>query len=54
MARLQAQSDPHPISRFRVNGPLSNMPQFAEAFQCKAGDGMVREEAEALPDLVNE
>jgi putative endopeptidase len=45
VARLQAQSDPHPISRFRVNGPLSNMPQFAEAFQCKAGDGMVREEA---------
>lgn len=44
-ARLQAQSDPHPISRFRVNGPLSNMPQFAEAFQCKASDAMVREPA---------
>jgi putative endopeptidase len=44
-ARLQAQSDPHPLSRFRVNGPLSNMPQFAEAFQCKAGDAMVREPA---------
>jgi putative endopeptidase len=41
-ARLQAQSDPHPLSRFRVNGPLSNMPEFAEAFQCKAGDAMVR------------
>jgi endothelin-converting enzyme/putative endopeptidase len=40
--RLLAQSDPHPISRFRVNGPLSNMPRFAEAFQCKAGDAMVR------------
>ncbi|HEY6122839.1 MAG TPA: M13 family metallopeptidase, partial [Pyrinomonadaceae bacterium] len=26
--RFLAQSDPHPISRFRVNGPLSNMPQF--------------------------
>ena len=44
-ARLQAQSDPHPLSRFRVNGPLSNMPKFAEAFQCKAGDAMVREES---------
>jgi len=44
-ARLQAQSDPHPLSRFRVNGPLSNMPKFAEAFQCKTGDPMVREEA---------
>ncbi|MDQ1707154.1 MAG: putative endopeptidase [Pyrinomonadaceae bacterium] len=41
--RFLAQSDPHPLSRFRVNGPLSNMPKFAEAFQCKAGDAMVRE-----------
>lgn len=41
--RLQAQSDPHPLSNFRVNGPLSNMPKFAEAFQCKVGDAMVRE-----------
>ena len=41
-ARLQAQSDPHPLSRFRVNGPLSNMPEFASAFQCKVGDAMVR------------
>ncbi|MEP6635890.1 MAG: M13 family metallopeptidase [Acidobacteriota bacterium] len=45
-ARLQAQSDPHPLSRFRVNGPLSNMPQFAAAFQCKAGDSMVRSDAD--------
>jgi putative endopeptidase len=44
VARLQAQSDPHPLSRFRVNGPLANMPKFAEAFQCKAGDAMVRPE----------
>jgi putative endopeptidase len=44
-ARLQTQSDPHPLSRFRVNGPMSNMPQFAEAFQCKPGDAMVREPA---------
>ncbi|MEP6568836.1 MAG: M13 family metallopeptidase [Acidobacteriota bacterium] len=45
-ARLQSQSDPHPLSSFRVNGPLSNMPKFAEAFQCKAGDKMVRDEAQ--------
>lgn len=44
-ARLQSQADPHPLSRFRVNGPLSNMPRFAEAFQCKTGDAMVREES---------
>jgi putative endopeptidase len=43
--RLQAKSDPHPLSRFRVNGPLSNMPLFAQAFQCKASDSMVREPA---------
>ncbi|HEV3470539.1 MAG TPA: M13 family metallopeptidase [Pyrinomonadaceae bacterium] len=46
IARLITQSDPHPISRFRVNGPLSNMPEFAAAFQCKAGDPMVRPEKE--------
>ncbi len=44
--RLIAQSDPHPIARFRVNGPLSNMPTFAEAFQCKASDRMVRPPAD--------
>ena len=41
-ARRRVITDPHPLSRFRVNGPLSNMPAFAEAFQCKAGDAMVR------------
>jgi predicted metalloendopeptidase len=41
-ARLRTATDPHPLGRFRVNGPLSNMPQFAAAFQCKAGDAMVR------------
>ncbi|HEY2380790.1 MAG TPA: M13 family metallopeptidase, partial [Terriglobia bacterium] len=40
--RQQALSDPHPLSRFRVNGPLSNLPEFAAAFGCKAGDTMVR------------
>jgi len=44
MARYITQSDPHPLSRFRVNGPLSNMPEFAAAFQCKAADPMVRPE----------
>jgi putative endopeptidase len=44
IARLIALQDPHPLSKFRVNGPLSNMPQFAAAFQCKDGDPMVRPE----------
>ena len=34
--------DPHPLAKFRANGPLSNMPEFAEAFQCKTGSPMVR------------
>jgi len=41
-ARRRVITDPHPLSRFRVNGPLSNMPAFAAAFQCKSGDAMVR------------
>ncbi len=36
------QSDPHPIAKYRVNGPLSNLPGFREAFQCKADAPMVR------------
>lgn len=38
----QAQNDPHAISRFRVNGPLSNMPEFKQAFGCKEKQNMVR------------
>jgi putative endopeptidase len=40
--RLQIQTDPHSPGQFRVNGPLSNMPEFAKAFGCKPGDPMVR------------
>jgi putative endopeptidase len=40
--RQQILTDPHPLGRFRTNGPLSNMPQFAEAFHCNLGDAMVR------------
>src|SRR5262245_1390806 len=44
LARLLTNVDPHPLPKFRVNGPLSNMPQFAQAFSCNAGDAMVRPE----------
>ena len=44
--RTQIATDPHPPGKFRVLGPLSNMPEFEKAFRCKAGDGMVRPEAE--------
>ena len=39
---FQAQNDPHAIARFRVNGPMSNMPEFAKAFGCKDKSNMVR------------
>ena len=45
-ARLLVSTDPHPIPRFRVMGPLSNTPAFARAFNCKPGDPMVRPPAE--------
>jgi putative endopeptidase len=41
-ARTRAATDPHSPPRWRVNGPLSNLPEFAKAFGCKAGDPMVR------------
>jgi predicted metalloendopeptidase len=44
--RLLTNTDPHPLPRFRVDGPLSNLPEFAAAYGCQAGDAMVRPEAE--------
>jgi putative endopeptidase len=43
--RLQVETDPHSWARWRVNGPVSNMPEFAKAFGCKEGQKMVRKEA---------
>jgi endothelin-converting enzyme/putative endopeptidase len=43
--RLQAQTDPHALAQYRVNGVVSNMPEFARAFSCKNGDPMVRKDA---------
>jgi putative endopeptidase len=40
--RLQVRTDPHSPARFRTNGPLSNIPEFYEAFGCSEGSEMVR------------
>jgi putative endopeptidase len=40
--RTRVTTDPHSPEEWRVNGPLSNMPQFARAFGCSPGDPMVR------------
>ncbi len=44
-ARLRAQTDPHSPGQWRVNGVVANMPEFAQAFSCKPGRPMVRENA---------
>ncbi|MGC1498421.1 MAG: M13 family metallopeptidase [Terriglobales bacterium] len=40
--RLMVQSDPHPIAKYRVIGPLSNLPEFQKAFSCQSTAAMVR------------
>jgi endothelin-converting enzyme/putative endopeptidase len=40
--RLMAQGDPHPTGKYRVIGPLSNLPEFEKAFACPADAPMVR------------
>jgi endothelin-converting enzyme/putative endopeptidase len=42
--RLMVVTDPHPVAKFRVLGPLQNMPEFKQAFGCKETDAMVRGE----------
>ncbi|HXP86401.1 MAG TPA: M13 family metallopeptidase [Bryobacteraceae bacterium] len=41
-ARVRAQVDPHSPAEFRVNGVVSNMPEFQKAFACRQGQAMVR------------
>ncbi len=38
----QIKTDAHSPGKWRVNGPLSNMPEFAKAWGCTEGDPMVR------------
>ena len=43
--RLSAATDPHSPGKYRINGIVANLPEFARAFSCKAGQPMVREKA---------
>jgi endothelin-converting enzyme/putative endopeptidase len=40
--RLNAVTNPHSPNEYRINGVVSDMPQFQKAFSCKAGQPMVR------------
>jgi putative endopeptidase len=40
ITRMLAQVDPHSPPRFRVNGPLANLPEFGDAFKCAVGTPM--------------
>jgi len=42
LLRKLALTNPHSPAEDRVNGVVSNMPEFAAAFSCKQGDAMVR------------
>ena len=42
--RVRAAADPHSPERYRVNGVVSNVPEFSQAFHCKAGSPMARKQ----------
>jgi len=42
--RTQVQTDTHSPAKWRINGPMSNLPEFKAAWGCKDGDPMVRAE----------
>jgi endothelin-converting enzyme/putative endopeptidase len=43
--RVGAITNPHSPLEYRINGVVSNMPEFQKAFACKAGQPMVRAQA---------
>ena len=40
--KLRLNTDPHSPAQYRVNGPLSDLPEFAKAFNAPDGSPMVR------------
>ena len=43
--RMQAQTNPHSPGRYRVNGVVTNMPEFQKAFSCNGDAPMVGQPA---------
>jgi len=42
LMRTQVLTNPHSLPKYRVNNVVANMPEFQQAFSCKAGTPMVR------------
>jgi len=40
--RVRAQTDPHSPAEYRINGVVTNMPEFQQAFSCKVGQPMTK------------
>ena len=40
--RLRAATNPHSPGKYRINGVVVNMPEFARAFQCKGGSALAK------------
>jgi endothelin-converting enzyme/putative endopeptidase len=45
LKRMLAITDPHSPLEYRVNGVVSNIPEFGQAFGCKVGQPMMHEHA---------
>jgi putative endopeptidase len=46
--RLQVQSNEHAPAKYRVDGPVSDMPEFASAYQCSPPQPMARPASERV------
>jgi putative endopeptidase len=44
--RISAVVNPHSPPKYRINGVVANMPEFAQAFQCKVGKQLVKKPEE--------